>query len=297
MAVWMLICCVCAAVSAALAAALVWQSWHAGRKARYDIHLLQRLPPLWRLMLPCLRRLCWCARPFLGWRTRPRLALLLEHAGLAGALDPLLLRTAQCVLACVAALAACVLVSQSGLVRWWALLAVSLLIPLAWHWPCMALASRARERRRRMASELPLALEIMALCLAGGQHFNGALQQLVRHAPEGALKQELGLAWAEIKQGRPRVETVRAVAQRTDLPAMRRLAGALAQADTLGMALGPLLTAQSRQLQDERFQLAEKRAMEAPVKMLLPLMTCIFPCTFLVLAYPLAYYLQMGMAA
>jgi tight adherence protein C len=54
------------------------------------------------------------------------------------------------------------------------------------------------------------------------------------------------------------------------------------------MSLGPLLRAQSEQRRAERFLRAEKLALEAPVKMLFPMIFCIFPCTFLVIGFPLA---------
>ena len=63
---------------------------------------------------------------------------------------------------------------------------------------------------------------------------------------------------------------------------------ALSQADQLGMSLGPLLRAQSEQRRNERFLRAEKLALEAPVKMLFPMVFCIFPCTFLIIGFPVA---------
>ena len=58
------------------------------------------------------------------------------------------------------------------------------------------------------------------------------------------------------------------------------------QAEALGMNLGPILRAQAEQRRTERFTRAEKLAMEAPVKMLFPLIAFIFPCTFVVIAFP-----------
>ena len=78
-------------------------------------------------------------------------------------------------------------------------------------------------------------------------------------------------------------------------PAIAGLVSALVQADGLGMSLGPVLRAQAEQRRAERFARAEKLAMEAPVKLLLPLIAFIFPCTFAVLAFPIAIkFMQMG---
>jgi tight adherence protein C len=77
---------------------------------------------------------------------------------------------------------------------------------------------------------------------------------------------------------------------------VRSLVLTLAQADRLGMSLGPLLRAQSAQQRSERFLRAEKLALEAPVRMLFPMVLCIFPCTFLVIGFPVAVkLLQSGL--
>ena len=63
---------------------------------------------------------------------------------------------------------------------------------------------------------------------------------------------------------------------------------ALIQGEKTGSSLGPILRAQGEQRRQERFLRAEKLAMEAPVKMLGPLILCIFPCTFIVIGFPIA---------
>ena len=66
--------------------------------------------------------------------------------------------------------------------------------------------------------------------------------------------------------------------------------------DLMGMNLGPIMRAQAEQRRAERFARAEKLAMEAPVKLVLPLIAFIFPCTFVVLGFPIAMkFIHMGM--
>jgi tight adherence protein C len=62
---------------------------------------------------------------------------------------------------------------------------------------------------------------------------------------------------------------------------------ALVQADELGVAIGAILRIQADQMRQRRFERAEKLANEAPVKMLMPLMMCIFPSVFLILMGPI----------
>jgi tight adherence protein C len=77
---------------------------------------------------------------------------------------------------------------------------------------------------------------------------------------------------------------------------MNSLVSALVQGELMGASIGPILRAQSEQRRTERFQRAEKLALEAPVKMLGPLIMCIFPCTFIVIGFPIAMQLfQAGL--
>src|SRR3546814_7512425 len=104
-----------------------------------------------------------------------------------------------------------------------------------------------------------------------GLNFQGALQQSALHGPEGPLRAELRHALADMRAGVPRLKALDELAERSGLAAVRSLVSALVQADQLGMSLGPLLRSQSEQRRAERFLRAEKQALEAPVKMLFPL--------------------------
>ena len=83
------------------------------------------------------------------------------------------------------------------------------------------------------------------------------------------------------------MQALRDMAGRTGVSALKAVVASLAQADSLGMSVGPVLRAQAESLRNQRFLRAEKQALEAPVKMLFPLIACIFPCTFLVIGFPI----------
>lgn len=155
-------------------------------------------------------------------------------------------------------------------------------LPLLW------LKDLAGRRRNRILSELPFLLDMTTLCVEAGQNLHGALIHTVELCPPGVLREELRHSLIEIRAGRPRIDALRAMATRTGTPEIGRWVTAIAQAESMGMGLGSLLRSQSEQRRQERFSRAEKRALEAPVKMLMPLIFCIFPCTFIVLAFPIA---------
>jgi tight adherence protein C len=97
---------------------------------------------------------------------------------------------------------------------------------------------------------------------------------------------------SEIALGRQRRDALRALADRTQVPAVATFVNSLIQADHSGMELGPVLRAQSDQVRQRRRQRAEEAAMKAPIKMLFPLIMFIFPSIFVVLLGPAAITLM-----
>jgi tight adherence protein C len=143
---------------------------------------------------------------------------------------------------------------------------------------------------------LPLYLDIVTLCVEAGLNLTSALTQAVQKGPANPFKAELNRVLRDIRTGRPRADAFRGLAERLQMPAVSSVVSAMITADRQGSALGPILRAQSEQRRNERFQRAEKLAMEAPVKMLFPLIAFIFPCTFAVIGFPIAMkFLQEGL--
>ncbi|CAM4016511.1 Type II secretion protein F [Bordetella tumbae] len=157
------------------------------------------------------------------------------------------------------------------------------------------LRADVRRRRKSIDRDLPFVLDMMTLCVESGLGLHSALQQAERHGVPGYLREELVHALSDMRAGMPRVAALRALADRCNCPSVHRWIAALIQADGLGMSIGMLLREHASQCRTDRFQRAEKLALEAPVKMLLPLIACIFPCTFIVLAFPIV--MQMWQAA
>lgn len=153
--------------------------------------------------------------------------------------------------------------------------------------PVQHLRRRAKERQLGMLREFPFMLDMTTLCVEAGLNLQGALIQAATHGPQGALMSELRRAQTDMRAGMPRIAALKLFAARTGLAEVQQWVMAMEQADSLGMSLGPILRAQSEQRRNERFLRAEKLALQAPVKMLFPMVVCIFPCTFLVIAFPI----------
>ncbi len=163
-------------------------------------------------------------------------------------------------------------------------------------WPSIHLRDRVRQRRAELLRSLPFVLDIVTLCVEAGLNLQGAMAQAVAKGPPGALRDELKRCMRDIRAGKARSDALLAMAQRVGEPGLSQFVAAVVQAEALGMSLGPVLRAQADQRRTERFQRAEKLALQAPVKLLLPLIACIFPCTFIVLFFPIAMkLLQPGL--
>ncbi len=158
---------------------------------------------------------------------------------------------------------------------------------LGWAYPALWLRDRLLQRRRDLQKSLPFFLDITTLCVEAGLNVQGAMNQAVAKGPSGPLRDEFQRALRDIRAGKGRAQALRDMADRIGEPGVTHFATAVIQAEIMGMSLGPILRAQADQRRSERFLRAEKLAMEAPVKLLLPLIAFIFPCTFIVLFFPI----------
>lgn len=154
---------------------------------------------------------------------------------------------------------------------------------LPWLW----LRDIIESRRDEVIRELPLYVDMLTLALEAGGSLSVALRVATERSPDSVLRRAFIRVQGDLRAGRSRAEALRALGERLDMPAISPLVAALVQADASGGSLASVLRAQSEQRLNERFARAEKRAMEAPVRMLGPLVLCIFPCTFLILGFPI----------
>ena len=155
--------------------------------------------------------------------------------------------------------------------------------------PLLRLRDRIRTRQHRIARALPYDLDLLTLSVEAGLDFTAAIAKVVEKGRPGPLADELSIALKELKLGKTREDALRNLARRCDLPALTSFVQALVHADRLGTPLGKTLRLLSTQMRVERTQRAEKLANEAPVKLLLPLIGCIFPTIFLTLFAPIFY--------
>jgi tight adherence protein C len=147
------------------------------------------------------------------------------------------------------------------------------------------LGRRIRGRSMAMTLQLPDALDLLTISVEAGLGFDAALAKVVEKM-EGPLVEEFRQALAEVRMGRARRDALRDVANRADSQPVSNFIGAIVQAEQLGVPIAKVLQIQSNQLRIERRQRAEEAAAKAPVKMLFPMVGCIFPTIFIVILGP-----------
>ena len=161
------------------------------------------------------------------------------------------------------------------------------LLPYVW------LADRIKKRHHKIMRALPYALDLLTLSVEAGLDFQAAVSKVVEKGQPGPLREELAIMLGEIRLGKTREQALRNMAARVQLPQLTTFVSNLVQADRMGTSLGKILRIQSTQMRIERTHRAEKLANQAPVKLLFPLVFCIFPTVFIVLFSPIVYRWMM----
>jgi tight adherence protein C len=157
------------------------------------------------------------------------------------------------------------------------------------------LGRRIRARSFAMILQLPDALDLLTISVEAGLGFDAALAKVVEKM-EGPLVNEFRQALAEIRMGRTRREALRDIVARAEAQPVSNFIGAIVQAEQLGVPIAKVLQIQSQQLRIERRQRAEEAAAKAPVKMLFPMVGCIFPTIFIVILGPAVIAVMSGPA-
>jgi tight adherence protein C len=147
------------------------------------------------------------------------------------------------------------------------------------------LSRRVKARQKAILLAVPDTLDLLTISVRAGLGFDQALGKVVEKI-KGPLPDEYRRALAEIRVGKARRDALRDIVARTEVPALTNFIGAIIQAEQLGVSISKVLQVQSEQLRIERRQRAEEMAAKAPIKMLFPLVGCIFPSLFIVILGP-----------
>lgn len=153
--------------------------------------------------------------------------------------------------------------------------------------PDLLVRSRASERQQAIEQALPDALDQLTMSVEAGLGFEGALGRAAQ-VGEGPLADEFIRVLQEIQIGISRREALRNLAERSSVADLRNFIFAVIQSESYGLPIADVLRVQASELRLKRHQRAEERALKIPVKIVFPLVFCIFPTLFIVLLGPAA---------
>jgi tight adherence protein C len=153
------------------------------------------------------------------------------------------------------------------------------------HIPDLFILHLAQTRQLAIRRTLPDILETLVVAVEAGLGFEAALAHVARRG-RGPMVGEFARVLHEMRLGKPRVEAVRGIAARTTVTELRGFASAVVQASSLGVPLGAVLHQQATEMRIRRRQRAEEQAQKVPVKVLFPMMLCIFPALLVVILGP-----------
>ncbi len=151
--------------------------------------------------------------------------------------------------------------------------------------PTSTISRRIRRRKKEILLALPSALDLLTISVEAGLGFDAALTR-VTDKYRNALTAEFNQVLNEIRLGRPRLEALDDMGRRNKVEELNNFLQAIIQSEQLGVGIANVLRIQSEEIRRRRRQRAEEQGQKAPIKMLIPMIGCIFPTLFIVLLGP-----------
>ena len=154
-------------------------------------------------------------------------------------------------------------------------------------YPIVWMNSTIKKRHNSIMRALPNVLDLLTLSVESGRDLVSSLRDIINRRPVDDLGEELLQTFQEIQLGRKRSDALRQMAKRVRQVDLTATLNSIVQAEELGVSIAQLLRIQGDTQRAKRFALAEKKANEAPVKIIIPVVLFILPAVFIILMGPL----------
>jgi len=161
---------------------------------------------------------------------------------------------------------------------------------IGFYLPDIWLNFKAEKRREKILQSLPDALDLMVICVEAGMGLDSAINKVAQELKIGSpeLSDEFQFMNLELRAGKQRRDALKNLALRTNLNEISSLTTLLVQTDKFGTSMADAMRIYSESYRTQRYQRAEEIAAKLPVKMVIPLLLCIFPSLFIVILGPAA---------
>ena len=170
----------------------------------------------------------------------------------------------------------------------WSLKIIFVLPILGFYYPDIWIKGVIKKRNKEILKGLPFIVDMLALSIEAGLDFVAAMQKVIEKSPPGAIVGEFKQLIKETKVGASRVEALRNLSWRVNIPVMTSFCATLIAADSVGASVGPILKILSNEVRAKRSSDVEKEGSQASSKMLIPMILLVVPAVFLIILAPLA---------
>ena len=156
---------------------------------------------------------------------------------------------------------------------------------LGYFGPTIWVDRKVNDRRQSIQRALPDCMDLLTISVEAGLGFDAAIQRVVEKF-NNALSDEFRTMLTEVQLGRPRLEALDAVGRRCGVEDLHNFVQAVIQSEQMGVGVARILRLQSEEMRRRRRQRAQEKAAQATLKMMLPMVGCIFPTLWIVLLGP-----------
>jgi len=243
-----------------------------------------REPFMDRVVRPTIRRIARLVDQTMPDKARQQIQAALQVAGRPGGMGAsefLAVRYALTGVLCATGIVLGGVMQNRILVALFALFGavIGMYLPMIW------LRWRRNQRRNQIQVDLPDVLDVLVVCVEAGLTFEAAIEKVVEKY-DHALAAEFGRAMQEVRLGRPRLEALLDLGRRTGVEDVNNFVQAIVQSEQLGSGVSRILRIQSDEMRSHRLIAAQERGAKASLKMLLPMLGCIFPTLWVILLGP-----------
>ncbi|MCK9431147.1 MAG: type II secretion system F family protein [Candidatus Omnitrophica bacterium] len=160
--------------------------------------------------------------------------------------------------------------------------------------PDFYLKRKISKRKYLIARGLPETVDLLGLCIEAGLDFVNAVKWIIDKTPSTPMTEELAFVLEEIKWGKPRIQSLKDMAHRLDIPELSSFVQTIIQAERMGTPVAEAFTILSEDTRSQRFHRGERVALQAPIKILLPLIFFIMPVIGIVIGGPILITFMQG---